>query len=38
VQVDAFNPNIDQSLPSSVQHNNFTWRPRTIGITATLRL
>jgi iron complex outermembrane recepter protein len=38
VQVDAFNPNINQALPSSVQHNNFTWRPRTIGITATLRL
>ena len=38
VQVDYFNPNIDQSLPSSVQQNNFTWRPRTIGITATFRL
>jgi iron complex outermembrane recepter protein len=37
VQVDAFNPNIDQSLPSSVQHNNFTFRPRTIGITVTFR-
>jgi hypothetical protein len=37
VQVDAFNPNIDQSLPSSVQHNNFTFRPRTIGITLTYR-
>jgi hypothetical protein len=38
VQVDSFNPNINQALPSSVQQNNFTWRPRTIGITATLRL
>jgi hypothetical protein len=38
VQVDSFNPNIDQALPSSVQQNNFTWRPRTIGITATFRL
>ncbi len=37
VQVDAFNPNIDQSLPSSVQHNNFTFRPRTIGLTFTYR-
>jgi outer membrane receptor protein involved in Fe transport len=37
VQVDAFNPNIDQSLPSSVQHNNFTFRPRTIGVTFTFR-
>jgi iron complex outermembrane recepter protein len=37
VQVDAFNPNIDQTLPSSVQHNNFTFRPRTIGITVTYR-
>jgi iron complex outermembrane recepter protein len=38
VQVDSFNPNINQALPSSVQQNNFTWRPRTIGITATFRL
>ena len=37
VQVDAFNPNIDQSLPSSVQQNNFTFRPRTIGVTFTYR-
>ncbi|MDB6086756.1 MAG: TonB-dependent receptor, partial [Gammaproteobacteria bacterium] len=37
VQPDANNPNIDPSLPSSVQHNNFTFRPRTIGITFTYR-
>jgi hypothetical protein len=37
VQPDANNPNIDQSLPSSVQHNNFTFRPRTIGVTFTYR-
>ncbi len=37
VQVDAFNPNIDQSLPSSVQQNNYTFRPRTIGVTFTYR-
>jgi iron complex outermembrane receptor protein len=37
VQVDAFNPNIDQMQRSSVQHNNFTFRPRTIGITLTYR-
>jgi iron complex outermembrane receptor protein len=37
VQPDSNNPNIDQSLPSSVQHNNFTFRPRTIGITLTYR-
>jgi len=32
VQPDAFNPNYE-----SVQQNNFTYRPRTIGITATFR-
>jgi outer membrane receptor protein involved in Fe transport len=37
VQVDAFNPNINQALPSSVQQNNFTFRPRTIGVTFTYR-
>ncbi len=37
VQVDAFNPNINQALPSSVQQNNFTFRPRTIGLTFTYR-
>jgi hypothetical protein len=37
VQVDAFNPNINQALPSSVQQNNFTFRPRTVGLTLTYR-
>ncbi len=37
VQVDAFNPNINQALPSSVQQNNFTFRPRTVGLTFTYR-
>ena len=37
VQPDANNPNIDQSLPSSVQQNNFGFRPFTIGITASYR-
>jgi hypothetical protein len=37
VQPDSSNPNLDQSLPQSVQHNNFTFRPRTIGLTFTYR-
>jgi outer membrane receptor protein involved in Fe transport len=40
VQIDAFNPSYlaDRYAPTSVQQNNFTFRPRTFGITATLRL
>jgi outer membrane receptor protein involved in Fe transport len=39
VQQDSFNPvNIaNPTTPNSVQQNDFTWRPRTIGITATFR-
>ncbi|HWS69653.1 MAG TPA: TonB-dependent receptor [Steroidobacteraceae bacterium] len=37
VQPDSGNYNLDQSLPQSVQHNNFTFRPRTIGLTLTYR-
>jgi hypothetical protein len=37
VQPDSANYNLDQSLPQSVQHNNFTFRPRTIGLTVTYR-
>jgi iron complex outermembrane recepter protein len=39
VQEDSFNPvNIaNPTTPNSVQQNDFTWRPRTIGITATFR-
>jgi hypothetical protein len=37
VQPDSSNYNLDQSLPQSVQHNNFTFRPRTIGLTVTYR-
>jgi hypothetical protein len=31
---DYFNP----SAPPSVQENDYTFRPRTIGVTATLRI
>jgi hypothetical protein len=37
VQPDSSNPNLDPLLPQSVQHNNFTFRPRTIGLTVTYR-
>ena len=38
VQSDTANPAFDRLTPSSVQQNQFTFRPRTIGITATYRL
>ena len=40
VQLDAFNPSYiaNPTAPTSVQQNNFTYRPRTFGITATFRL
>jgi len=40
VQVDAYNPNYiaNPFAPSSVQQNDFTFRPRTFGITATFRM
>ncbi len=40
VQIDAFNPSYlaNPLAPTSVQQNNFMFRPRTFGITATLKL
>jgi iron complex outermembrane recepter protein len=40
VQIDAFNPSYlaNPNSPTSVQQNNFTYRPRTIGITGTFRM
>jgi hypothetical protein len=40
VQVDVFNPSFlaNPLAPTSVQENDFTYRPRTFGITATVRL
>jgi iron complex outermembrane receptor protein len=40
VQIDSGNPNFvqGQTTPTSVQQNNFTYRPRTIGITGTFRM
>ena len=40
VQIDAFNPSYlaNPTSPTSVQQNNFTYRPRTIGITGTFRM
>jgi hypothetical protein len=40
VQIDSGNPNYvqGQTTPTSVQQNNFTYRPRTIGITGTFRM
>ena len=40
VQVDVYNPSYyaNPFLPSSVQQNAFTFRPRTVGITATFRM
>ena len=40
VQLDANNPSYvaNPTLPTSVQQNNYMFRPRTIGITATLRM
>jgi outer membrane receptor protein involved in Fe transport len=37
VQPDTYNPSYNPSLPNSVQQNNFTFRPRTIGITMTFK-
>ncbi len=37
VQSDTNNPSFNQRVPGSVQTNDFTFRPRTIGITATYR-
>jgi iron complex outermembrane recepter protein len=37
IQPDTYNPSYNPSLPNSVQQNNFTFRPRTIGVTATFR-
>jgi outer membrane receptor protein involved in Fe transport len=39
VQIDPFNPSslANPNAPTSVQQNNFTYRPRTIGITATFK-
>lgn len=38
VQVDANNPNFNPLQPSSVQQNQFSFRPRTIGISASFRM
>jgi len=40
VQLDPFNPSYiaNPTAPTSVQQNNFTYRPRTIGITGTFRM
>jgi iron complex outermembrane recepter protein len=36
-QSDANNPSFNMLLPTSLQQNDYTWRPRTIGITASYR-
>jgi outer membrane receptor protein involved in Fe transport len=40
VQLDSFNPSYlaNPNAPTSVQQNNFTYRPRTIGITGTFKM
>jgi outer membrane receptor protein involved in Fe transport len=38
VQVDSANPSFNKFAPSSVQQNNFTYRPRTFGLTATFKM
>ena len=38
VQVDSNNPSFNSLQPSSVQQNQLTYRPRTMGITARYRL
>jgi iron complex outermembrane recepter protein len=40
VQIDAFNPSYlaNPNAPTSVQQNDFTFRPRTMGITGTFRM
>jgi outer membrane receptor protein involved in Fe transport len=37
VQPDTYNPSYNPNLPNSVQQNDFTFRPRTIGVTVTYR-
>jgi outer membrane receptor protein involved in Fe transport len=39
VQIDSFNPSYiaNPTAPTSVQQNDFTFRPRTIGVTATFK-
>jgi hypothetical protein len=36
-QSDANNPSFNPLVPTSLQQNAYTWRPRTIGITASFR-
>ena len=36
-QSDANNPSFNMLQPTSLQQNDYTWRPRTIGITASFR-
>jgi iron complex outermembrane receptor protein len=36
-QTDANNPSFNVLQPTSLQQNDYTWRPRTIGITASFR-
>ena len=40
VQLDAYNPAYlaNPNVPTSVQQNNYTFRPRTIGLTAILKM
>jgi outer membrane receptor protein involved in Fe transport len=40
VQIDSFNPSYiaNPLAPTNVQQNNFTFRPRTFGITATFKM
>ncbi len=40
VQLDAYNPAYlaNPNTPTSVQQNNYTFRPRTIGLTATFKM
>jgi iron complex outermembrane recepter protein len=37
VQPDTYNPAYNPSAPNSVQQNDYTFRPRTMGVTATFR-
>jgi hypothetical protein len=36
-QTDANNPSFNPLVPTSLEQNAYTWRPRTVGITATFR-
>jgi hypothetical protein len=40
VQLDAYNPAYlaNPNAPTAVQQNNYTFRPRTIGVTATFKM